>query len=57
MAKFFINRPVLAIVTSIILLLAGLLAGLNLPIAQFPQIALPTVQVSAFYPGANTENG
>jgi hydrophobe/amphiphile efflux-1 (HAE1) family protein len=54
MAKFFINRPVLAIVTSIVLLLAGLIAGLGLPIAQFPQITLPTVQVSAFYPGANT---
>jgi len=54
MAKFFIHRPVLAIVTSIILLLAGIIAGLSLPIAQFPQITLPTVQVSAFYPGANT---
>lgn len=54
MAKFFIHRPVLAIVSSILLLLAGIIAGLSLPIAQFPQITLPTVQVSAFYPGANT---
>jgi multidrug efflux pump subunit AcrB len=54
MAKFFIRRPVLAIVTSIFLLLAGTIAGLSLPIAQFPQLTLPTVQVAAFYPGANT---
>ncbi len=53
MAKFFINRPVFAIVTSLILLLAGTIAGLNLPVAQYPQITLPTIQVSAFYPGAN----
>jgi hydrophobe/amphiphile efflux-1 (HAE1) family protein len=54
MAKFFINRPVFAIVSSLILLLAGTIAGLSLPIAQFPQITLPTIQVSAFYPGANS---
>jgi len=53
MAKFFINRPVFAIVTSLILLLAGIIAGLSLPVAQYPQITLPTIQVSAFYPGAN----
>ncbi|MEE4136329.1 MAG: efflux RND transporter permease subunit, partial [Desulforhopalus sp.] len=53
MAKFFINRPIFAVVTSLILLLAGGIAGLGLPIAQFPQITLPTIQVSAFYPGAN----
>ncbi|SHI01338.1 efflux RND transporter permease subunit [Desulfofustis glycolicus] len=53
MAKFFINRPVFAIVTSLILLLAGGIAGLTLPIAQFPQITLPTIQVSAIYPGAD----
>ena len=54
MAKFFIDRPVFAIVFSLLLLLAGTIAGLGLPIAQFPQITLPTVQVAAFYPGANT---
>jgi len=53
MARFFIDRPIFAIVTSLILLLAGGIAGMSLPIAQYPQITLPTIQVSAFYPGAN----
>jgi hydrophobe/amphiphile efflux-1 (HAE1) family protein len=53
MAKFFIFRPVFAIVTSILLSLAGIIAGLNLPIAQYPQITLPTIRVSGFYPGAS----
>ncbi len=55
MAKFFINRPVFAIVTALVLLLAGIIAGFSLPIAQYPQITLPTVRISAFYPGANAE--
>ncbi len=55
MAKFFINRPVFAIVTSLVILLAGGIAGLTLPIAQFPQITLPTIQVTAVYPGADAE--
>ena len=55
MARFFIYRPVFAIVTAIILTLAGIIAGLNLPIAQYPQISLPTVRVSAVYPGASAE--
>ncbi|SFM95704.1 hydrophobe/amphiphile efflux-1 (HAE1) family protein [Formivibrio citricus] len=53
MARFFINRPVFAIVTAIVLTLVGCIAGINLPIAQYPQITLPTVRVSAFYPGAS----
>ena len=55
MAKFFIYRPVFAIVTSLFLLLAGIIAGLSLPIAQFPNITLPTIQVSGMYPGASAE--
>ncbi|MBK8337085.1 MAG: multidrug efflux RND transporter permease subunit [Sterolibacteriaceae bacterium] len=55
MAKFFITRPVFAIVTALVLLLAGIIAGFSLPIAQYPQITLPTVRISAFYPGANAE--
>lgn len=55
MAKFFINRPVFAIVTSLFLLIAGIIAGLTLPIAQFPQITLPTIRVSGSYPGANAQ--
>ena len=53
MARFFIFRPVFAIVTAIVLTLAGIIAGINLPIAQYPQITLPTVRVSAVYPGAS----
>ncbi len=55
MAKFFIFRPVFAIVTAIVLTLAGIIAGINLPIAQYPQITLPTIRVSAVYPGASAE--
>ena len=55
MAKFFIDRPVFAIVLSIILVLAGTIAGLNLPIAQYPQIQPPTVSVSTTYVGANSD--
>ena len=46
MARFFIDRPVFAIVISLFLLLVGTLSLLSLPVAEFPQIALPTVQVS-----------
>ena len=53
MAQFFILRPVFAIVTAILLTLAGVIAGLSWPIAQYPQITLPTVRVSGFYPGAS----
>jgi hydrophobe/amphiphile efflux-1 (HAE1) family protein len=53
MAKFFIYRPIFAIVTAIVLTLAGIIAGLNLPIAQYPQITLPTIRVAGFYPGAS----
>ncbi|WP_412479730.1 efflux RND transporter permease subunit [Azonexus sp. IMCC34839] len=55
MARFFIFRPVFAIVTAIVLTLAGIIAGINLPIAQYPQITLPTIRVSAIYPGASAE--
>ena len=55
MARFFIFRPVFAIVTAIVLTLAGIIAAINLPIAQYPQITLPTIRVSAMYPGASAE--
>jgi multidrug efflux pump subunit AcrB len=61
-SKFFINRPIFASVLSIIVTLAGWVAlgapPLNLgglPVAQYPEIAPPTVEVSASYPGANAE--
>ena len=53
MAKFFIHRPVFAIVISIIIVLVGAIAGLQLPIAQYPQISPPNVLVNTFYSGAN----
>ena len=55
MSKFFINRPIFASVISIIIIIAGLVASQVLPIAQYPQIAPPTVLISANYPGASAE--
>jgi multidrug efflux pump len=52
-SSFFINRPIFASVLSIIVTLAGGIALYSLPIAQYPEIAPPTVEVSAIYPGAN----
>jgi HAE1 family hydrophobic/amphiphilic exporter-1 len=53
MAKFFINRPIVAMVISILMVLMGLVAMSRLPIAQFPNIADPQMQVNATYPGAD----
>lgn len=55
MSKFFINRPIFASVISIIIVIAGLVAAQVLPIAQYPQIAPPTVLINATYPGASAE--
>jgi hydrophobe/amphiphile efflux-1 (HAE1) family protein len=55
MAQFFIGHPVFAIVASLLLVLVGAIAGLQLPIAQYPQITLPTIVVSAAYPGASAQ--
>lgn len=55
MAKFFINRPIFAIVIAILITLAGGIAAFNLPIAQYPQITPPQVSVSATYTGANAD--
>ncbi len=52
-SKFFINRPIAASVLSIVTVLGGLIAVFKLPIAQYPEITPPTVEVSAVYPGAN----
>jgi multidrug efflux pump len=54
-SKFFINRPIFASVLSIVIVLAGGIALFTLPVAQYPEIAPPTVEVSAFYPGANAQ--
>ncbi|WP_027794763.1 efflux RND transporter permease subunit [Paraburkholderia acidipaludis] len=54
-SHFFIDRPIFASVISIILVVAGLLAMVNLPVAQFPDIAPPQITVSATYPGASAD--
>jgi multidrug efflux pump len=54
-SKFFINRPIFASVLSIVIVLAGGIAVVTLPVAQYPDIAPPTVEVSAYYPGANAK--
>ena len=53
MSKFFINRPIVAIVISILMVLMGLVAMSRLPVAQFPNIADPQMQVNGTYPGAD----
>src|SRR4051812_1047340 len=55
MSRFFIDRPIFASVLSIIITLAGGIAVLALPIAQYPEITPPTGEVSAYYPGANAQ--
>ncbi|MGJ1362587.1 efflux RND transporter permease subunit [Sphingobacterium spiritivorum] len=55
MLKKFIERPVLATVISILLVILGVMGMLRLPLQQFPDIAPPAVQVMALYPGANAE--
>lgn len=55
MAKFFIDRPIFAWVIAIILMMAGVLAIWNLPVAQYPTIAPPSVVISANYPGADAK--
>lgn len=54
-SRFFIDRPIFAFVLSIFMVLAGLAAMRILPVAQYPEIAPPGVQVTAFYPGASAE--
>lgn len=54
-SAFFIDRPKFAFVIAIVIVLAGSLTGLSLPIAEFPELTPPQVQVSANYPGANAE--
>jgi multidrug efflux pump len=55
LARFFIDRPIFAVVVSIAITLAGTIALLSLPIAQYPQITPPSVSVSISYPGASAD--
>ena len=54
-SRFFISRPIFAIVLALIMVLAGLLTVKTLPVAQYPEITPPTVMVSATYPGADAK--
>ena len=54
-SKFFIDRPIFATVLALLIVVAGLVTLGILPIAQYPDITPPTVQVSAVYPGANAQ--
>ncbi|EJU13966.1 hydrophobic/amphiphilic exporter-1, partial [Sphingomonas sp. LH128] len=55
MSRYFIDRPIFAWVIAIVLMMAGIIAIRSLPVAQFPEIAPPTVSISATYPGADAE--
>ena len=55
MAKFFVDRPIFAAVLSIVVTLAGGLAGFDLPISQYPNVTPPTIQVDCNYPGASAK--
>ncbi len=54
-SRFFIDRPIFATVLSIVITLAGGISLFTLPVAQYPDITPPTVEVSAYYPGANAQ--
>ncbi len=53
--QFFVDRPIFAIVLSVLLLVAGAIALLRLPLSEYPAVTPPTVQVTAQYPGANPQ--
>src|SRR5689334_5328280 len=55
MAKFFINRPIVAMVIAILMVIIGVVSMLRLPTAQFPDIVPPEIQVQATYPGADAQ--
>ena len=55
MSRFFIERPIFATVLALIILIAGLVSARSLPVAQYPEIAPPTVTITATYPGASAE--
>ena len=54
-SHFFIDRPIFAAVVSILITIAGAVAYISLPVSQYPEIAPPTIQISASYPGASAE--
>src|SRR5579864_1037106 len=55
MSKFFIGRPIVAMVIAIVMVIVGLVSMVTLPVAQFPSIVPPEIQVTATYPGADAQ--
>ena len=55
MSRFFINRPIFAIVVSLIIVILGTISAFTLPVAQYPQISPPTIRVGTTYTGANAD--
>jgi multidrug efflux pump len=55
MPKYFINRPIFAIVISLLIMLVGGIALLKMPIEQYPPVSPPSVQIQATFPGASAE--
>ena len=53
MSRFFIDRPIFAIVIAILLMLAGALSILKMPVEQYPTVAPPSIQITTQYPGAS----
>src|SRR3954453_7763553 len=54
-ARFFVDRPIFATVISVVIMIVGLVAMVMLPVAQYPEIAPPTISVTASYPGASAK--
>ncbi len=54
-SHFFIDRPIFATVLSVVIVIVGAVAFLSLPVAQYPEVAPPTIQVTTTYPGANAQ--
>src|ERR1700748_1420374 len=55
MSRFFINRPIVAIVIAILMVVVGGISAFSLPVAQFPSIVPPEIQITATYPGADAQ--
>ncbi len=55
MSRFFINRPIVAIVISVLMVIVGAITIATLPVAQFPNIAPPEIRLQASYPGADAQ--
>jgi multidrug efflux pump subunit AcrB len=55
MARFFIDRPIFAWVIAIVIMLAGAISVIKLPVSQYPEIAPPSVRITTKYPGASAQ--